>query len=329
MPPRRANARNVNARIPNVAPPILDLEVSNAEFNHAMQILAKIARVHDFARMYPPEFLGSKTNEDPHNFLDEIKKIFEVMQVNGKYWVELCSYQLKDVSHIWYTHWKKNRGANSAPITWEYFNETFLDSFFPIELTEEKAQEFMNLRQGNMTVQEYGIKFNQLSRTGNYDNSQQISGGGNRSQGKEGCFGCGQSGHRLRDCFSRQGQGGGNGRAHSTNTASHPTQQGNSSGTGGVQFNVSPETLSEPFSVSTEAGDPIIGRRVYRICPVIVSQKFTSADLVELEMVDFDPISIPPYRIAPAELKELKEQLKDVLDKGFIKPSISPWGAPV
>ena len=41
------------------------------------------------------------------------------------------------------------------------------------------------------------------------------------------------------------------------------------------------------------------------------------------------PISIPPYRMAPAELKELKEQLKNLLDKGFIRPSISPSGAPV
>ncbi|WMV54832.1 hypothetical protein MTR67_048217 [Solanum verrucosum] len=44
---------------------------------------------------------------------------------------------------------------------------------------------------------------------------------------------------------------------------------------------------------------------------------------------DTQPISIPHYRMAPAELKELKEQLKDLLDKGFIRPSISPWGAPV
>ncbi|XP_065854728.1 uncharacterized protein [Euphorbia lathyris] len=41
------------------------------------------------------------------------------------------------------------------------------------------------------------------------------------------------------------------------------------------------------------------------------------------------PISMPPYRMAPAELKELKEQLQDLLDKGFIRPSVSPWGAPV
>ncbi|WMV45580.1 hypothetical protein MTR67_038965 [Solanum verrucosum] len=38
------------------------------------------------------------------------------------------------------------------------------------------------------------------------------------------------------------------------------------------------------------------------------------------------PISIPPYRMAPAELKE---QLKDLLEKGFIRPSHFPWGAPV
>ena len=39
------------------------------------------------------------------------------------------------------------------------------------------------------------------------------------------------------------------------------------------------------------------------------------------------PISIPPYRMAPVELKELKVQLQDLLDKGFIRPSTSPWGA--
>ena len=42
-----------------------------------------------------------------------------------------------------------------------------------------------------------------------------------------------------------------------------------------------------------------------------------------------EPISIPPYRMAPAELWELKAQLEELLSKGFIQPSISPWGAPV
>ena len=42
-----------------------------------------------------------------------------------------------------------------------------------------------------------------------------------------------------------------------------------------------------------------------------------------------DSISMPPYRMAPAKLKELNEQLKELLDQGFIRPSTSPWGAPV
>ena len=41
------------------------------------------------------------------------------------------------------------------------------------------------------------------------------------------------------------------------------------------------------------------------------------------------PISKAPYRMAPAEMKELKAQLQDLLDKGSIRPSVSPWGAPV
>ena len=41
------------------------------------------------------------------------------------------------------------------------------------------------------------------------------------------------------------------------------------------------------------------------------------------------PISKAPYRMAPAELRELKLQLQDLLDKGFVRPSVSPWGAPI
>ena len=40
---------------------------------------------------------------------------------------------------------------------------------------------------------------------------------------------------------------------------------------------------------------------------------------------DTNPISIPPNQMTPAELKKLKAQLKDLLDKGFTRPSISLW----
>ena len=42
-----------------------------------------------------------------------------------------------------------------------------------------------------------------------------------------------------------------------------------------------------------------------------------------------DLISMSPYKMAPAELNDLNEQLKELLGQGFIRPSTSPWGAPV
>ncbi|GKC38714.1 putative reverse transcriptase domain-containing protein [Tanacetum coccineum] len=41
------------------------------------------------------------------------------------------------------------------------------------------------------------------------------------------------------------------------------------------------------------------------------------------------PVARAPYRLAPSEMKELSEQLQELSDKGFIRPSSSPWGAPV
>ncbi|GKA00683.1 hypothetical protein Tco_0673348 [Tanacetum coccineum] len=41
------------------------------------------------------------------------------------------------------------------------------------------------------------------------------------------------------------------------------------------------------------------------------------------------PVGWAPYRLAPFKMKELSDQLKELSDKGFIRPSSSPWGAPV
>ncbi|XP_070013893.1 uncharacterized protein [Nicotiana sylvestris] len=127
-------------------------------------------------------------------------------------------------------------------------------------------------------------------------------------------------------------------------------------------FGVEPEQLHKPFSVSTPIGDSITAARVYRNCVVtegciyhLVRVADTTSEVSAPESVpvvneflevfpdelprippdreidigidvlpDTQPISIPPYRMALAELRELKEQLKDLLEKGFIQPSVSP-----
>nr|GEX43183.1 hypothetical protein [Tanacetum cinerariifolium] len=44
---------------------------------------------------------------------------------------------------------------------------------------------------------------------------------------------------------------------------------------------------------------------------------------------DTAPVARAPYRLAPSEMKELSDQMKELSNKGFIRPSSSPWGAPI
>ncbi|XP_069152031.1 uncharacterized protein [Solanum lycopersicum] len=98
-------------------------------------------RLRDFTRMNPPIFTGAKTSEDPQEFIDELHKILVAMGATDIEKAELASYQLKDVAQTWCKMW-----------------------FFPREMKEAKVEEFINLKQGSMTVREYSLKFVKLSR---------------------------------------------------------------------------------------------------------------------------------------------------------------------
>ena len=57
-----------------------------------------------------------------------------------------------------------------------------------------------------------------------------------------------------------------------------------------TNFNVLPNVLIEPFSVTTLVVDFVMARRVFRNCPIFLPNKVTWVDLVEPYMVDFDVI---------------------------------------
>nr|GEV50410.1 putative reverse transcriptase domain, aspartic peptidase domain protein [Tanacetum cinerariifolium] len=67
--------------------------------------------------------------------------------------------------------------------------------------------------------------------------------------------------------------------------------------------------------------------------PILFDDKIRAVNALPLDICEFDiilePISKDPYRMAPIELKEFKDQIQELLERGFIRPSMSPWGAPV
>ncbi|XP_075076654.1 uncharacterized protein LOC142163281 [Nicotiana tabacum] len=517
------------------------------------------SRSREFLNMKPPVFTGSKKDEDPQNFIDEVQKIFRVMHATDTEAAELAAYQLKYVANVWYETWEESRGEDADPATWKDFADAFLEHFLPIEVMEAKALEFQRLRQNDMSVNEYYLKFVSLAKyvpemvremrarvrrfvlglsddlfadaniaaqnndmtitkmvafvQGNEDRlkeeerlwrekerefSKRAKSAGNFNHGGSQAGGNRQFFKKSKSGPAPSSNNGGNA-AQSTNSAAHhnsQAQQGrgatksNNAGGGrnrlyaladrqdteahgdvvtcmltiftfdvyalidpvstlsyvtpyiAKNFGIELEKLCEPFEVSTPVGESVIARCIYKGCQVKVHHRLTVADLVELEMLDFDvimgmdwlescyakvgcrtkivsfefpgepvlewkgdavapkgrffsylkarkmiskgyiyhlvrvkdadaqiptlqsvpivnefpgvfpedlpgippdreidfgidllpctkTISIPPYRMAPAELKELKVQLKDLLDKGFIRPSDSPWGAPV
>ena len=66
------------------------------------------SRLRDIVTMNPPILFGYKVVEDPKEFLDGVNKVLSVKGVTFREKAKVASYQLRDISQIWYTQWKEN-----------------------------------------------------------------------------------------------------------------------------------------------------------------------------------------------------------------------------
>ena len=107
---------------------------------------------------------------------------------------ELATYQLKDVAQAWYVQWRDNRPLRGGPVPWKILKKAFIDWLFPREKREAKVVEFINLRQGGMSVHEYSLKFTKLSK---YDPSLLSD-----PRDKMSCFVTGVSDDLQEECHS-------------------------------------------------------------------------------------------------------------------------------
>ena len=93
----------------------------------------------------------------------QIEKVLEAMEITSDATkIRLAAFQLEGKSQVWWDWVKTSRDIEA--MTWTEFHELFMGKYFPATTRHAKAQEFLELRQGTMTVIEYVAKFTELAR---------------------------------------------------------------------------------------------------------------------------------------------------------------------
>ncbi|XP_070023316.1 uncharacterized protein [Nicotiana sylvestris] len=110
------------------------------------------SRDREFIALIPPEFTGTNQREDPQDFIDQLHRIFRVMHATEKEAVELAAFRLRDIAILWYEGWERSRGRDTPPSIWENFSDAFLDQYLPREIRQARFDQFLTLKQGNMSV---------------------------------------------------------------------------------------------------------------------------------------------------------------------------------
>ncbi|KAH0746295.1 hypothetical protein KY285_007952 [Solanum tuberosum] len=121
-------------------------------------------KVREFLHFSPPLFTGSSHTEDPQDYIEHIYRVLRVMHASVTEAVELASFRLRNVAIIWYEAWERSRGLDAPPAEWEDFSEVFLSHYLPREVREARLDQFINLKQGTMSVRDYSHMFNSLAR---------------------------------------------------------------------------------------------------------------------------------------------------------------------
>ena len=100
-----------------------------------------------------------------NHWFRQIERILWAMEITSDTTrITLASFQLEGESHIWWERITTSRDLET--MTWDDFHRLFMGKYFPASARHAKAREFLELRQGAMTVLEYVARFTELARFG-------------------------------------------------------------------------------------------------------------------------------------------------------------------
>ncbi|KAK2409540.1 cleavage and polyadenylation specificity factor subunit [Trifolium repens] len=129
------------------------------------------SRLERFLKNQPTTFAGGFDPEGAQKWIEDIERIFAAMGCTEEQKVVLGSYMLRDDANYWWKHASLRFGTGGLALTWTMFKREFLNRYFPMDVRNRKVIEFMELKQGNMTVVEYAAKIESLYRFAPHHNT--------------------------------------------------------------------------------------------------------------------------------------------------------------
>ncbi|GJW23133.1 putative reverse transcriptase domain-containing protein [Tanacetum coccineum] len=106
-------------------------------------------------------------------------------------------------------------------------------------------------------------------------------------------------------------------------------------------LNIPPITIDTFYDIEMADENLVSTNTVIQGCTLTLLNQPFEIDLIPIKLDSLTsssvwigypgtaPVARAPYRLAPSEMQELSDQLQELSDRGFIRPSTSPWGAPV
>ncbi|XP_070019854.1 uncharacterized protein [Nicotiana sylvestris] len=123
----------------------------------------KQRRLERFSRLQPPSFSGAQ-GEDAQGFLDKCQHMLRTAGILEPSSVAVATFQFTGVVFTWWEAYERRRSAGAAPLTWQEFSTLFLEKWIPQSQREELRRQFEWLRQGDMIMSQYEVRFSELAR---------------------------------------------------------------------------------------------------------------------------------------------------------------------
>ena len=124
------------------------------------------SKLQRFMAHHPPIFIGGGDPMVADHWIMQVDKVLEAMEIASYTTrIRLAAFQLEGEAQVWWNWAKTSRDLEAR--TWAEFHDLFMGNFFPNTAYHAKAQEFLELKQGTMTVLENVARFTELAHFSN------------------------------------------------------------------------------------------------------------------------------------------------------------------